>query len=344
MTDFRPVRFGILGAAKIARSFCTGLAGSNVATVAAVGSRGGEKSRAFAEAFGIARAHHSYEAVLRDADVEAVYIPLPNHMHAEWAIRAAEAGKHVLCEKPLALGADEARPMFAAARTNGVLLVEAYPYMSQPQTLRVRELLAEKAIGRVLTVVSRFSFPLCAADGVPFGDPGDIRFDPARGGGALLDAGSYAMSMIRIAIGERPARVFGMLVNGPTGVDKDAFATLEFPGGAVAQLSCSLAAGYSRFARLIGEHGEIDTSYMNHQPAEEPMLLRVKRSGARDAQFETMDVPGGDGFRLETESFARAVRLGPSHWNGASEAESIDTLLSLDAIARSAREGRWVDL
>ena len=344
MTDFAPVRFGILGAARIARSFSLGLAGSDTATVAAVASRGAEKAHAFVAEFGVPCAYSSYEALLADPTIEAVYIPLPNHLHAEWAIRAAEAGKHVLCEKPLAMNAEEARAMFAAAKARGIILAEAYPYMSQPQTLRVRELLGEGAIGRVLTVVARFSFPLCDADGLPFGDPGDIRLDPTRGGGALLDAGSYAMSMIRIAAGERPVRAHGTMLQAPSGVDRTSLATLEFPGGLLAQMSCSLASGFSRFARLIGEDGEIETNYLNHQPPNEAMLLRVKRSGARDAVFETIETPGGDGFRLEAESFARAVRLGPEHWNGASEAESIDTILSLTAIATSAREGRWMEL
>jgi xylose dehydrogenase (NAD/NADP) len=344
MTDIAPVRFGVLGAANIARAFTRGVAGSPLAAVAAVGSRNAEKAKAFAAELGIPRAHGSYEALLADPDIDAIYIPLPNDLHAEWAIRAAEAGKHVLCEKPLAMSADEARAMFAVARTHGVCLAEAYPYMSQPQTLRLRELLAEGTIGRVQSVTAAFGFALCTPEGAPLGDPANIRLDPARGGGALLDAGTYAMSIIRLAVGERPARVHAMAHNTQSGVDQTIAATLAFPSGAIAQLSCSLATAAHRHAIVVGERGVVETSYANHAPAEGALSLRIKRGAPSPVPFETMEVPGSNGFLAEAESFARMVRLGAQHWNGATEAESIDTALALQAITASARSGRWVEI
>ena len=344
MTDFAPVRFGVLGAANVARQFARGLAGSTAGVVEAVASRGEAKAAAFAAELGIPRAHGSYEALLADPGIDAVYIPLPNDLHAEWAIRAAEAGKHVLCEKPLAMGGTEARAMFAAARAAGVCLAEAYPYMAQPQTLRLRELLAEGAIGRVQMVAATFGFAICTPEGTPLVDPANIRLDPARGGGVLLDAGTYAMSLIRLVVGERLRRAHAVARPTRSGVDLTLAATLEFPGGAIAQLSCSMAMAGYRQALVVGERGVIETSFSNHAPTDGSLLLRVKRGAGGPVPFETMELPGGDGFRAEAESFARMVRLGPQHWNGATEAESIDIAVALGAIAASARSGGSVDI
>ena len=344
MTSAAPVRYGILGAANIGRAFTRGLAGSDVAHVCAVASRDAGRASAFAGELGIPRSHGSYEALLADPEIDAIYIPLPNDLHAVWAIRAAQAGKHVLCEKPFATTADDARAMFAAAKAHGVLLAEAYPYASQPQTLRLRELLAEGAIGRVQLVTAAFGFSITTPEGTPLVDPANIRLDPARGGGALLDAGTYAMSLVRLAVGERPARVHAVAKYTQSGVDQTVAATLVFPSGAMAQITCSLSAAAHRHAVVIGERGVIETSYSNHAPASGALSLRIKRGTPGTVPFETLEVPGGDGFRAEGESFARTIRQGASLWNGVSEAESIDTVLALQSIAESARSGTWVDL
>ena len=340
-----PVRFGILGGAAIAKKFVAGVSGSTLATVEAVASRTATAAAAFAAETGIARTHDSYDAMLSDPAIEAIYIPLPNDLHAEWAIRAVAAGKHVLCEKPLAVGVEPVRRMFAAARAHGRLLVEAYPYMSQPQTLRLRQMLAEGAIGRPQLVSAAFGFALCTPEGAALASPDNIRLDPARGGGALLDAGTYPMSLIRLAVGQRPHRVLASGRWTQSGVDLTVAATVEFPNGAIAQLSCSMATAGYRHATIMGESGIIETSFANHaMSADGPLPLRIRRGTAATVPFETLELPAGDGFRAETESFCRAVRLGPSEWDGASEAESIDTAMSLEAIARSMREGGWVEL
>ena len=154
----RPLRIGILGAANIARLFVAGVRPSAKVAVTAVASRDANRARKFAGETGIAQVHATYEAFLADPAIEAVYNPLPNNLHAEWTIRAANAGKHVLCEKPLATSATEARAMFDAAARNSVQLVEAYPYRAQPQTFKLRELLKEKAIGRLQLVHASFGF------------------------------------------------------------------------------------------------------------------------------------------------------------------------------------------
>jgi predicted dehydrogenase len=341
MTD-APLRYGILGAANIARQFTRGLAGSAGAEVVAVASRSADKASAFAAELGIPRWHGSYEALLAYPGIEAIYIPLPNDMHAEWAIRAAEAGKHVLCEKPLCMGEAEAKAMFAAARKAGVHLCEAYPYMSQPQTLRLREVLAKGEIGRVQVVTAAFGFGIATADGVPKADPSNIRLVPARGGGALYDAGTYAMSFVRLAVGERPSRALATARTTTTGVDQTVAATLLFPSGAIGQVTTSLSVSFHRYGIVIGESGMIETGYSNHAP-DGKLALRIKRGIPATVPTLTEETPGADGFRLEAESFARLVRTGQG-WNGASEAESLDTAAALAAIAASARTGAWVDI
>lgn len=344
MNTQSPVRYGILGAANIARQFTNGMKGSAFATVDAVASRGADKAGAFAAELGIPRHHASYEALLADPAIEAIYIPLPNDMHAEWAIKAANAGKHVLCEKPLAVTVEEARAMFAAARANNVYLAEAYPYMSQPQTLRTRDILASGALGPVQTITSAFGFGLVHPDGTPKGDPNNIRLLPGNAGGGLLDAGTYAMSMARIAAGERPTRVLATGRDTKTGVDQTIVAILEFPSGAIAQVSSSMSSAFHRHAIIVGAEGVLETSYSNHAPDSGTLTLRVKRGVPGTVPFETEELPGGDGFRAEGDSFAQMIRQGAAHWNGASEAESIDTVLALQAIAKSYKSGGWVDV
>jgi len=173
-----PLRIGILGAANIARSFVAGVKPSERVTVSAVASRDAEKARAFAREFSVARHFGSYETLLADREIDAVYIPLPNSLHAEWSIRAAGAGKHVLCEKPLSATAGEARAMFDAARRHGVHLVEGYPYRAQPQTLKLRELLDAGVIGEVRLIQASFGFTLGAGE--------NIRLSPQLAGGALM--------------------------------------------------------------------------------------------------------------------------------------------------------------
>jgi D-xylose 1-dehydrogenase (NADP+, D-xylono-1,5-lactone-forming) len=345
MIGTTPVRFGILGAANIGRQFASGLHGSETAVVAAVASREADKATAFARELGIPRSLDSYEALLADPNIDAIYLPLPNDLHAEWAIRAAEARKHILCEKPLCMTAAEARAMFAAARAHGVCLAEAYPYMAQPQTIRLREWLREGAIGQVQTITAAFGFGILSSDGMPLHDPANIRLVPERGGGALRDAGTYAVSLVRLAAGERPSRVQATWRRAKTGVDQTVVANLDFPSGALAQISCSMSAAFHRYAMIVGDKGVIETNYANHAPGGAATLsLRIKRGVPGTVAFETVDVPASDGFRLEAESFARMVRLGPDHWSGASEAESIDTVITLEAITASAPIGGWVDL
>ncbi len=333
----QPLRFGILGAAKIARAFIAGIAPSDRVVAAAVASRAPDKAEAFARETGVPRWHGSYDALLADPAIDAVYIPLPNSLHAEWAIKAAQAGKPVLCEKPLAIGESDAKAMFEAGRRHGVPIVEAYPYMAQQQTMKLRELVADRAVGRITAIRASF--------GVAVADASNIRLSPSLGGGALLDAGTYPFSLIRIVAGERPVRVQATARFAANGVDLTTAANIVFPGGILAQMTCSFETAYWRHAEIAGTEGVIETNYLNHPPLYGPPLLRLRQGTAFDAPFVDIPVPEGNGFRREAESFADMLARGPESWTGASEAESLDIAATLEAIAASARaDGAWISL
>ena len=342
-TPFAPVRFGILGAANIAREFMDGIKHSPLVTVQAVASREDSKAAEFAKAYDIPSHHAGYEAMLADPAIEAVYIPLPNDLHAEWAIKAAEAGKHVLCEKPLAVGVADVRSMFRAAHKAGVKLAEAYPYMAQPQTILMNSLLAEGAIGPIQTVAAAFGFGIVAPDGTPIANPANIRLRPDRAGGGLLDAGTYAVSLVRLAVGECPTRVIASGRYTKTDVDQTVVALLEFPSGALGQISCSMSTSFHRKALIVGSNGVIETDYSNHAPADGRLSLNIKRGVPKTIGFETTTVSAADGFKLEAESFATWVRTGEG-WTGATEAVSLDVAATIEAIAKSLESGGYEDV
>jgi predicted dehydrogenase len=344
-----PLRLGILGAANIARQFARDVAASPALTLAAVASRNAETAAAFAAACGLPRHHGSYEALLADPAVDAIYLPLPNSLHAPWAIRAAEHGKHVLCEKPLATSAAEARAMFDAARRHGVMLLEAYPYWFQPQTGRLVELLHDGTIGPVRTVQAAFGFMLPSESAHP---AGNIRMNPALGGGALLDAGSYAASLIRLAMGNAPQRVAATSSWAASGVDISTTATLHYADGRRAQLSCAMDSAYHRHALIVGSQGVVETDYANHSADAVgadargwlPSLMRVRRGSGGLTPFETVQAPSGSGFRFAAEAFARVVAARDFAAVERAAAASIDIAATLEAIALSAREGRPVQV
>lgn len=329
-----PVRLGVLGAARIARLFAEAVRPSQKVVVTAVASRDVARASTFASDLGIGRTLASYEALLADPDIDAVYVPLPNNLHAQWAIRAAEAGKHVLCEKPLAATGAEAKAIFEAARQNRVHVVEGYPYRAQPQTLKLRELLAAKAIGNVRFIQAAFGFPLT--------DASNIRMSADLAGGALMDAGSYPVSFVRMVAGERPVRVHAMARWADSGVDVTTLATLEFAGGLLAQISCTFATARHRHAFIAGDGGSIHTTYYNDTGPTFPPMLDVRRGTGWDAERDTIETAATSGFLAEADAFHDLLRQGPGRWTGATPQESIDIALTLDALAASARSGQPV--
>jgi D-xylose 1-dehydrogenase (NADP+, D-xylono-1,5-lactone-forming) len=326
------LRIGILGAANIARSFISGVGPSASVRVTAIASRDIGKARRFANDTGVQRAYGSYEELLADPAIDAIYNPLPNALHAEWSIRACEAGKHVLCEKPLAVTGSEARAMFAAARRHRVVLVEGFPYRAQQHALKLNELVTGGAIGRVQTMHAAFGFTLT--------DEGNIRLDPTLGGGALMDLGTYPVSLTRLVAGERPTRVQALARWHRSGVDQTLVAGMEHAGGLLAQISCSFCTSAHRQALIVGTSGAIQTTYPNHGPVDRAPVLQLKRGLASDAAYEDIAVQACDGFRAEAESFERLIQLGPGRWTGVSPDESVDIMLTLEAILESARSGQ----
>jgi D-xylose 1-dehydrogenase (NADP+, D-xylono-1,5-lactone-forming) len=331
-----PLRIGIMGTARIARSFAQGVAPSQQVRIAAVASRDPAKAQEFAGALGIAKSFGTYEALLADAGIDAIYNPLPNGLHAPWSIRALEAGKHVLCEKPLSANAAEARAMFAAARDHGVHLREGFPYLAQPQTLKMRELLAAGHLGTLRLVQASFAFTLS--------DAGNARWNPALAGGALMDIGVYPVSLIRVIAGQLPVRVQATARWHASGVDRALAATLEFSSGLLAQITCSFEGSLHRQALIVGSEGVIETSFSNHTNADTPGDLYLRDgSGTRGAR-RVIHTDAANGFQAEAEAFAALVRGQPDAWNGATETESVDIMTIVDALLDSARRGTAVEL
>ena len=344
-THTRPLRIGILGCANIARQFARDVAPSPAVCIVAVASRDAAKAAAFAAAQGIGRHHGSYEALLANDAVDAIYLPLPNSLHAEWAIKAARAGKHVLCEKPLALGRAEAQAMFDAAEHHGVMLLESYPYWFQPHTGAMLALLNEGAIGSVRSVQACFGFTV--------GNPqSNIRMRPELGGGALLDAGSYPLSLIRLVMGCAPQHVMADATWADSGVDIAMMATLHYADGRRAQLSCAMDAAYHRRATIVGSAGTIETEYLNHCSARAgdnpwgylPNRLLVRSGIANTIPFETIDSAPGSGFRFAAEAFARLVAEKDFAAAGRAAQASLDIAATLEALARSAKLGKAVQV
>jgi len=339
------LRLGILGCANIARQFVRDTKGSTAVQVVAVASRQLETAVAFAGALDVARAHGSYEALLADGAVDAIYLPLPNSLHAEWAIRAAEAGKHVLCEKPLSLGVAQARRMFDAAERHGVQLLEAYPYAFQPQNLALLGLLNQGVLGEVRSVQACFGFTVAQGSG-------NIRLQPELGGGALLDAGSYALSLIRSVMGCAPQRVRADASWSDSGVDISTSATLYYADGRRAQLSCAMDTANHRRATVVGSLGTLETEYLNHTAHAAgdnpfgylPSQLRLRRGVANSIPFEEISCPSGSGFRFAAETFAQALAHGDRALFERARQSSLDNMATLEALALSAREDRAVAL
>ncbi|BBU30420.1 oxidoreductase [Burkholderia sp. THE68] len=339
------LRLGILGGANIARQFTRDVKPSQTVRVDAVGSRSEESAKAFADANGIERWFGSYDALLASPDIDAIYLPLPNSLHAEWAIKAADQGKHILCEKPLALDRDEAARMFEAADRNGVMLLEAFPYYFQPQTAAMMTLIGEGAIGDVRAIQASFGFTV--------GNPGaNIRMKPELGGGALLDAGSYPLSLIRLVMGCAPQRVDAVATWADSRVDISLMATLIYADGRRAQVSCSMDAANHRYATIIGTQGTIDTEYLNHtsaQPAGDrygylPSQLRVRRGIPNSVPFEPVASEPGSGFLFTAESFARMIATGDAAAIEYYAQVSLDNAATLAAIIDSARREAPVTL
>jgi predicted dehydrogenase len=296
------LRWGVLSTAGIAREkVIPGIQRADRCRVVAIASRDASRAAQVAQEAGIPTAHGSYEALLGDPNVDAVYIPLPNHLHAEWAIAAARAGKHVLCEKPLALTSDDAERMVEVAEAEGVHLMEAFMYRLHPSWLAVRELVASGRIGRLVAVQSWFSY---------FNDdPADIRNIQAVGGGALYDIGCYGVNLSRMLFGAEPIRVEASILRDPkSGVDILAAGLLEFEDG-VATFSCSTRAEDDQRVHVYGTDGRISIGIPFNIPPDRPTHIYLTHGGDPPVNpaTETITFEAADPYSVEAALFAAAI-------------------------------------
>jgi predicted dehydrogenase len=293
----------------------------------AIASRNLARAQAFANTHDISHAL-SYEQLLESEEVDAVYIPLPHNLHAQWSIAAIKAGKHVLCEKPLAISEAEALEMFAAADAAGVVLVEGYPFLYQPEMLEIERRIRAGQIGRVQTIYASCGFTLS--------NPDDFRLDPSMGGGALMDSGCYPISFIRQITGARPSQITAT-ANWERGIDQTLAATLEFTNGTIAQMSCSFATGLHRTAIIAGTEGVIATDYSNHTARSAAPSFSLRRGSDCRPAPEHIAVPRENGCRAELEAFAEFIESRDRDTWAARRAASIDTAWTLEAILAKAR-------
>ena len=287
-----PVRLGILSTAHINRLVIPGAHASDKVELVAVASRERSRAEEYARKWNIERAYGSYEALLDDPDVDAVYISLPNTLHCEWSIRAVEAGKHVLCEKPLSRHPADVEEAFDAAERADRLLTEAFMYRHNPQTARVVELIREGAIGELRLVRSAFSYSLYDAE--------NIRLRTDVEGGSLMDVGCYCVSGSRLLAGE-PETVYGQAYVGPTGTDWVFTGAMTFPGDVLAQFDCGTCLPERDELEAVGSQGSLflDDPWHCRTPVIE---LR------RDGEVERVELSPVDSYRLELENLTEAIR------------------------------------
>jgi predicted dehydrogenase len=319
------LRLGLLSTAQINDYVLAGA--SDRVRVVAVASRDKDRAEAYAREHGIERAHRSYEALLADDEVDAVYVSLPNSLHVEWSVRALEAGKHVLCEKPLTRRSRDAEAAFDAAERAGRVLMEAFMYRHHPQTRRVVELVREGAIGRLRSIRAAFSFPL--------EDPANIRLASELDGGSLMDVGCYCVSGARLLAGE-PVRVSGEQEPAPGGVDLSFYGTLRFRDDVVAQIRSSFALPFRQELEAIGEEGSILVQAPWRADFPRDVLLE------RGDEVETITPDPADSYRLELENLADAVQGRAEPLLG--RADAIGQARTIEALYRSAAEGAAVAL
>ena len=315
------VRWGFLSTAKINARVLKGARKSDRVEVVAVGSRDLGRAEAYARETGIERAHGSYEALLADDGVDAVYISLPNSLHVDWSIRALEAGKHVLCEKPLDRRAERVEEAFAVAERSGRVLMEAFMWRHHPQTAKLVELVRGGAIGDLRLVRSSFSFLLDR--------PGDVRLQAELDGGALLDVGCYCVSAARLLAGE-PEVVSGLAAMHPGGVDIRFVATMAFPNGVLSHFDCAFDLPFRSELDVVGSEGSIRVA--------SPFVIGERRLELRrEDEVEVVEAPKINKYQLELENLSDAIRGRAEPLLGREDA--LGQARTLDALLRSVEAG-----
>ena len=327
------VKWGVLGAASIAlRRVIPGMQKGAWSEIAAIASRDAHKAKDAAKKLGIPTAYGSYEALLADPEIEAIYNPLPNHLHVPWSMKAAEAGKHVLCEKPLSLTVAEAKILLAARERCGVKIGEAFMVKTHPQWLRTRELIHKGVIGELRAMVGAFSY---------FNrDPKNVRHVPEWGGGGLMDIGCYPITTSRWIFGEEPVRVAGVLeMDTDFGTDRLASGMLEFPSGQAVFTCGTQLVPYQRM-QFLGTKGRIEIKIPFNAPNDRPCEILV--DDGRDvfgSGITTEMIPTCDQYTLQGDAFSKAIREGGEVPVPVEDA--IANMAVIEAIFLAAETGRW---
>jgi predicted dehydrogenase len=324
------VKWGILGAAGIAlRKVIPGMQAGEWSEVVAIASRDKAKADEAACSLGIPKAYGSYEELLADAEVEAIYNPLPNHLHVPWSIRAAEAGKHVLCEKPLSVTVAQAEQLLAVRNRTGVKMGEAFMVRTHPQWLRTREIVRSGAIGELRSITCVFSY---------FNrDPKNVRHRVEWGGGGLLDIGCYPITTSRWMYGEEPVRVAGALERDPEfGTDRLSSAILEFPSGHCI-FTCSTQTAYFQRMHFLGTNGRVEIEIPFNAPRDKPSRIFVDDLLGQRPRTEEM--PICDQYTIQGDVFSRAVR-GEGEVPVSIE-DAIQNMAVIEAVFRAAGSGKW---
>jgi D-xylose 1-dehydrogenase (NADP+, D-xylono-1,5-lactone-forming) len=332
--NMKKIRWGVLGCAGIAkRSVIPGIQQSETGEVTAIASRGIDKAKLTAEELNIPKAYGSYEELLADPEIEAVYIPLPNHLHKEWTIKAAEAGKHVLCEKPLAINASEAQEMVAACEKAGVVFAEAFMYRYHPRYEVIRDMIKSGEIGELRGIHATFTFNNAK-------DKGNVRYKQEWGGGSLYDVGVYPISAARMLLDQEPqaATVHAFFSEEHDQVDMMASGILEFERGVALSFDCGMWADFRNTLEVVGSEGriEVPSAFIVNQNEQDNIILFTK------GERKEVEVPRLNQFALQADAMGRSILNGeplpfPS-------TDAILNMKVLDACLTSAKERRRVEL
>lgn len=333
----KTLRWGVLGCADIATStVIPAIQTSMFGRVEAVASRSLEKAKAVALAHSIPRYYGSYDALLADPDIDVIYNPLPNHLHVPMTLKALQHGKPVLCEKPIALTADEAKSLAEATKILRVPVAEAFMVRHHPQWHKVHALIASGRIGELRAIQILFSYFL--------DDPNNVRNQPSTGGGGLYDVGCYALNIARYAFATEPLRAIGLFDRDPEfGTDRLASGLLEFPGGCQLGFTCSTQLALTQKATLLGTAGRIEIDVPFNAPLDATTTFTV--DDGRDLSGsgrEVIEIASANQYRLQADAFAQAILSSTPPLPGLDDA--IANMRAIDALFRSAISGRWETL
>jgi predicted dehydrogenase len=322
------LNWGLLSTANINRALITPLRASKRNKLLAVGSRKQASAEEYAREWKIPRAHGNYEALINDPEIDVIYNSLPNHLHAEWSIKALRAGKHVLCEKPFALSLAEADAMISASRKTGKVLAEAFMYRHHPQTLKVKEMVDSGMLGELQAVKGVFTFTLKREN--------DIRSKKETGGGSIWDVGCYPISFARTIINLEPTEVFGWQIMGAGGADVSFFGQIRFPNEVYSQFDSGFQSQFRAQVEIIGSKGTLNIPEPFKPGRDEKIYL------TRAEHTETIKIPGSELYIGEVEDMADAILLGKAP--RISLADSRNNTAVILALIKSAKTGKPVRL